>query len=278
MRYVQVLVMVVCGLCLHKAQSGANPTPNFQCDAQCSSADASYKIDGLKAALTSVQLDLTNLERDQLVLQQLLTVAGEGCDDAGTRSKSFSAGGASDSKDRDKVQRVIRSGSVKSGSSSSQTSCSEVLALTEKMRQTVVALDVDRAEIAALEGQGDGLRRYLASVTDAENKARLAAVVVPEAIVAIANKTPVNQAGKPVTRQSPSEVPAREIAKQSPAAVPNRLTAIQPPVAESMMVSATRPVLDAALERLILACQSRWLDRQSICADALPSHVAYPVF
>ena len=285
MRVVQVLAILVCALWLHKAQSAAIPTPDFQCDARCSSADALNQIEGLKASLTSVRLDRADLTRDQLALQELLILASEGCANATSRSKSFTAGGASDSKDRNKVQRVIRSGtgSVKSRQSNGQASCPEVLALEEKMRQTVAALDLNRTAIKTLEGQDDALKGYLASVTDAENKARGVSAVVPEAVVAVSDEAPTNQIKpktKRVAKQRPNEAPIKAIAKQRPVAVPDRFIPKQPslPVSESRMVLATSPAPNAALAGLILARQSRWLDKRSICQDALPSHVAYPVY
>lgn len=277
-----IRVIVVAGFVLfwQQAQSAGATAPSFQCDAECSSQETLGHLDALKAALSSLKLDRANLEGDESALQQLLVVAREGCAESAGRSKNFSAGRPTDAKDRNKVQRVIRSGSTKSGTSNVEASCPEVLALENKMQLTIAAQDVSRRDIAALGEQEMQLRRHLASAVDAENKAVLAKRTAPKVVVAAADRvlTPAaNPAAQQPNNPSAGAAPVQSLANIESVRV---LNPRQLPATDAAQITATTPTLtpDTSLAGLALARQSRWLDQESLCTATLAQHVAYPVF
>ena len=270
-----MLAIVILGLFWHQAHSARAAAVDFQCHAECSAEEALGRLDALQASSARLQLDQANLERDALALQELLVVAREGCVEASSRTKRFSAGGATDSDDRSKVQRVIRSGSTKSSASNSQASCPEVLALEAKVQTTVAALDVRRRDLEALDNEQTQLQRYLAAVVEAESKAAKSAA--PSAEVAAVNN-PVSAAN--LTAQSPDNqsagaVPVQALTNPDPVGPPDPGPL---PVTANLALEASSPAVASSLATLRLVRQSRWLEQGSVCTDSLPRHVAYPVY
>ena len=271
-----MLAIVILGLFWHQAHSARAAAVDFQCHAECSAEEALGRLDALQASSARLQLDQANLERDALALQELLVVAREGCVEASSRTKRFSAGGATDSDDRSKVQRVIRSGSTKSSAANSQASCPEVLVLEAKVQMTVAALDVRRRDLEALDNEQTRLQRYLAAVVEAESKAA-AKSAAPSAEVAAVNNpvSAANLAAQSPDNQSSGAVPVQALTNPDPVGPPDPGPL---PVTANLALEASSPAVASSLATLRLVRQSRWLEQGSVCTDSLPRHVAYPVY